>query len=82
MHFIWDEKNTTHFAEHGVTPAIAEAVFFSPDARFAPSMQGMGRIECEGSFEGRLYRLVFSKVGETKALYPISSFPIRQRRNP
>ena len=80
MHFIWDERNIAHIAEHGVSPCVVEAVFRSRDAVFSPSSLGSGRIECEGSADGRLYRLVFASIGtEPAALYPITCFPIRRR---
>lgn len=79
MRFAWDAQNRCHLARHGVSPEIAEAVFFSDDRQIEESIHGQGRYECEASHGGRWYRLVFTVLSEYE-LYPITCFPIRRRR--
>jgi len=79
MHFIWDAHNTAHLEEHGVLPNVAEAIFFAHDRKIIESAQGSGRYECEGTFRGRMYRLVFTAISDEE-LYPITCFPIRRRK--
>lgn len=57
---------------------MVEAIFDAEDACFAPSETGKGRIVCEGTIKGRLYRLIFCRVGEDD-LYAITAFKIRRR---
>lgn len=78
MRWIWEPENLEHLASHGVSPDMAEAIFDSEDACFAPSESGKGRIVCEGSIGDRLYRLIFCRVGEGE-LYAITAFRIRKR---
>jgi uncharacterized DUF497 family protein len=81
MRFIWDRQNRSHLEQHGVEPAIAEAVFFAKDRRIIESAQGFGRYECEGSLKGRVYRLVFTALSDSE-IYPTTCFPVRRRKQP
>jgi uncharacterized DUF497 family protein len=78
LKFIWATQNLTHLAGHGVTPEIAEALFFAEDRRAAPSAQGHGRTVIEASHSGRIFRMVFTLVGPDE-IFVITAFPIRRR---
>lgn len=78
MKFVWVEQNLAHLANHGIGPDLAEAIFHAPDQRAAPSSQGKGRNILEASIEGRLYRLVFTRVGPEEIFINIG-FPVRWR---
>jgi uncharacterized DUF497 family protein len=62
LRFIWDDRNMAHLEQHGVRPALDEFVFFADDRKVVESIQGLGRYECEGSFEGRMNRLIFTGI--------------------
>jgi uncharacterized DUF497 family protein len=74
MDFIWDDNNLRHLASHGVTPEVAEAIFWAGIADTEESTTN-NRYIIEAEVNGRAYRLVFDMSHE-KAIYPVTAFPL------
>jgi uncharacterized DUF497 family protein len=62
MIFVWDEVNDAEIRAHGVDRATAEAVFFTPDAGIRCHPTIPNRWAIEGTVDGKLYRVPFSKT--------------------
>jgi uncharacterized DUF497 family protein len=62
MRFFWDQVNEAEIEAHEVSRETAEAVFSSEDFGFAPNPERPNRWTAEGTVEGKLYRVPFSKV--------------------
>lgn len=74
MHFLWDAHNTAHLARHGITPALAEAIFQAGSDEIFPSRIAH-RFAVEAEIDGRAYRLVFD-LSRDGALYPVTCFSL------
>lgn len=74
MHFIWNEQNTAHLAAHGVTPEIAEAVFYAGLSDMRPSSI-RHRYILEAEVDGRAYRLICD-ISRDSAVFPVTSYPL------
>jgi uncharacterized DUF497 family protein len=75
----WGTWNTEHIADHGVSREVVEAVLSSPDFE-AIETEFAARYVGEGTFEDRLYRVIYMETQE--GIYPISAFKVRKRRIP
>ncbi len=62
MIFFWDEVNEAEIFAHEVDRATAEAVFYADDFGFQPHPTIHNRWTAEGTVEGKLYRVAFSKT--------------------
>ncbi|MGA2080646.1 MAG: hypothetical protein ABSH53_08570 [Holophaga sp.] len=62
MKFIWDEVNDEEIKAHGVDRATAESVFLAQDAGFKRNPTIPNRWTAEGTVNGKLYRVPFSKA--------------------
>lgn len=62
MEFYWDPQNEGEVAAHGIDKATAEAVFFAEDFRFQADPERLNRWTAEGTVNGKLYRVAFSKT--------------------
>jgi len=62
MKFFWDEVNDDEIQAHGVDRATAEAVFLAVDAGFRHHPSIPNRWCAEGTVNGKLYRVPFSKT--------------------
>ena len=62
MLFFWDEVNEAEIEAHGVDKATAEAVFYADDFGYQPHPKILNRWTAEGTVEGKLYRIAFSKT--------------------
>ena len=62
MHFFWDGMNEAEIAAHGVDRVTAEAVFFAEDFRYDSHPSIPNRWTAEGTVDGKLYRVPFSKT--------------------
>lgn len=78
MRFHWYPENVAHIARHGVTPADAEAIFEAGDFAARQSLP-KGRLEGEGTVDGKLYRVAFTVPGPDEVLV-ITAFRVRRRR--
>lgn len=72
MQFLWDENSTAHLGSHGVSPQLAERVFWAGCGSIAPS-RIRHRWVIEAEVEGVLYRLIFDQSRDG-TLYPVSCF--------
>ena len=73
MQFLWDANNTTHIGRHGVSPELAERVFWAGiDNMRATRVRHRYVIESE--VDGRLFRMICDISAE--AIYPVSCFPL------
>ena len=79
MDFIWDEVNDAEIAAHDVDRATAEGVFFADDAGFRPHPCLLNRWTAEGTVNGKLYRVPFSKAFPD-AIRITTAFRISPRR--
>ena len=79
MRFVWDDQNTAHLAQHGVTRGLAERLFTAEDRLMFAVDDDPARFIIEGSVETKTYRLVFALVG-FEEVYPITMFLIAARR--
>lgn len=74
MEFLWDENNTEHLEQHGVSRELAERVFWAGvDHMRASRLRHRYLIEAE--VDGRLYRLVCD-ISASEAIYPVTCFPL------
>ncbi len=72
MEFVWDDNNTAHIGSHGVSPELAERVFWAGvDTMRASRMRHRYLIEAE--VDGRMYRLVCD-IGIAETIYPVTCF--------
>jgi uncharacterized DUF497 family protein len=62
MKFIWDEVNDGEIQAHGVDRATAEGAFLASDAGFRRHPSIPNRWTVEGTVDGKLYRVPFSKA--------------------
>jgi uncharacterized DUF497 family protein len=62
MKFVWDEMNDAEIHAHGVDRATAEAVFMALDAGFQRHPSIPNRWAVEGTVNGKVYRVPFSKT--------------------
>ena len=62
MRFTWDGVNDAEIQAHGIERTTAEAVFRAEDFAFCPHPTIDNRWTAEGTVEGRLYRVPFSKT--------------------
>jgi len=62
MKFVWDEVNNTEIQAHGVDRDTAEAVFMALDAGLRRHPSIPNRWAIEGTVNGRVYRVPFSKT--------------------
>jgi uncharacterized DUF497 family protein len=62
MKFVWDEVNDAEIQAHGIDRATAEAVFLALDAGFRPHPSTPNRWAVEGTVNGKVFRVPFSKT--------------------
>jgi hypothetical protein len=62
MQFFWDEVNEAEIAAHDVDKHTLEAIFYSNDFGYSPHPTIPNRWTGEGSVEGHLFRIAFSKT--------------------
>ncbi|MGA2081111.1 MAG: BrnT family toxin [Holophaga sp.] len=74
MEFLWDENNISHIRKHGVSPDLAERVFWVGCRSIAPT-RFHHRWVIEAEVDGRNYRLVFDRSRED-IIYPVACFPL------
>jgi uncharacterized DUF497 family protein len=74
MPFLWDANNTAHLGKHGVSPELAERVFWAGCGAISPA-RIKHRWVIEAEVDGCLYRLIFDRSREG-AIYPITCFPL------
>jgi len=79
MRFVWDDQNTAHLAQHGVTRGLAERLFTAEDRLMFAVDDDPARFIIEGSVETKTYRMVFALVGGDE-VYPITMFRIASSR--
>jgi uncharacterized DUF497 family protein len=79
MRFVWDDQNTAHLAEHGVTRGLAEQLFTADDRLLFAADDDPTRFIVEGSVAMKTYRMVFALVG-CDDVYPITMFRIASSR--
>jgi uncharacterized DUF497 family protein len=74
MEFLWDANNTEHIKAHGVSPDLAERVFWAGvDQMRASRVRHRYLIEAE--VDGRIYRLLCD-ISAAETIYPITCFPL------
>jgi uncharacterized DUF497 family protein len=67
-HFIWDERNTAHIGEHGVTPAEAEYVVAHARPPY-PRQHGDDKLIARGQTRaGRYIQVIYVPVGDAMEL--------------
>ena len=74
MQFLWDANNTAHLGKHGVSPEVAERVFWAGCGAITPARISH-RWVIEAEVEGCQYRLIFDQSREGM-IYPITCFPL------
>ena len=74
MEFLWDKNNTGHIGMHGVSPELAESVFWAGADNMHAS-QTRHRYLIEAEVDGRLYRLICD-ISASGTIYPIACFPL------
>jgi uncharacterized DUF497 family protein len=74
MNFIWDDNNRSHLASHGVTPELAEMIFWE-GIESAIETTVRNRYSIEAEVNERPYRLVFD-ISHEASVYPITAFPL------
>jgi hypothetical protein len=79
MRIIWDETNTAHIARHKVTPELAEKIIEAGLPSLA-SIQAKIRYVIEATIGDKHYRLVFDSMDDGCSIYPVTAFPIRNRK--
>jgi uncharacterized DUF497 family protein len=79
MRFVWDDQNTAHLAQHGVTRGLAEQIFTAGDRLMFAVDDDPARFIIEGTVETKTYRMVFALVG-CDDVYPITMFRIASNR--
>lgn len=75
MEFRWNEWNTWHIAEHGITPEEAEQVVSGSRPPF-PEYRGDGKYAVWGRTEFGRYLQVIYVVNPPPALYVIHARPL------
>jgi uncharacterized DUF497 family protein len=71
MQFLWDANNTAHIGKHGVSPELAERVFWAGvDNMWASRVRHRYVVEAE--VDGRIYRMICDISAD--AIYPVSCF--------
>lgn len=73
--FIWEARNTAHLASHGVTPEVAEMVFWAGRDTIKATSTSW-RFVTESEVEGRAYRLFFDMAADGETVYPVTCYPI------
>lgn len=73
MPFLWDDNNTAHIGKHGVSPELAERVFWAGVDNMRAS-RVRHRYVIEAEVDGRSYRLICDISAD--AIYPVSCFPL------
>lgn len=76
--FRWNEWNTQHVGEHGVSPDEAEEIVVSAQAPF-PMNQGSGKWLVRGQNSYGRYLQVIYVVDEDRTIYVIHSRPLTNR---
>lgn len=72
--FVWDEENTGHLDEHGVSPEEFEAIVSDPDQE--DTSRSSGRPMAFGfTPDGRYLACVFERIDDA-TVYPITAFEI------
>jgi uncharacterized DUF497 family protein len=79
VQFVWDDINQDEVAAHGVAAATAEAVFFADDFRYLADPDRLNRFTAEGTVDGQLYRVPFSKVFPA-GIRITTAFPLSRKR--
>lgn len=74
MKFLWDDNNTAHIEAHGVSPELAERVFWAGVDHMHAS-RTRHRYVIEAEVDGRLYRLLCD-ISATETIYPVTCFPL------
>jgi len=74
MRFLWDDHNSKHIAEHGVSTELAERLFREGMANMQRSRL-RHRYLLEAEVEGRTYRLVCD-ISTAGSVYPVTCFRI------
>ena len=74
MEFLWDANNTIHIGRHGVSPELAERVFWAGvDEMQATQIRHRYLIETQ--VDGRLYRLICD-ISAAGFIYTVTCFPL------
>ncbi len=74
MEFLWDDNNTAHIGTHGVSPELAERVFWAGvDNMYASRTRHRYVIEAE--VDGRPYRLLCD-ISAAGTIYPVTCYPL------
>lgn len=76
-HLVWDPRNVTHIARHGVTPQEVQDVCFGDHVSVASYL---GREVVTGlASSGRFITAVVEAVGETGNYYTVSARPASRK---
>lgn len=79
MNFIWDAINQAEVAAHEVATATAESVFYADDFRYLADPRRLNRFTAEGTVDGQLYRVPFSKAFPD-GIRITTAFPLSRKR--
>jgi uncharacterized DUF497 family protein len=72
MEFLWDENNRAHLNAHGISPRLAESVFWTGLVDMRQTCV-KHRYVIEAELAGTVYRLVCD-ISMSGTIYPVACF--------
>ena len=74
LSIIWDDSNTVHVAEHGLTPDDVDAVLAEPVSETISHSSGLPLV-FGYTPDGRYILVSFVEVDED-TIYPVTAYPV------
>lgn len=74
LSIIWDDSNTAHIAEHGLTPDDVDAVLAEPESETISHSSGLPLVFGHTP-DGRYILVSFVEVDDD-TIYPVTAYPV------